>query len=206
MTKKLMLGAALSALMVSGALAQAPPAPTSPSTTPPAATEPAKPDAAAPAAKPDTATKPDDSAAKPDTAASSDAAKKEFVASQKPDQWLSSKFKGTDVVGSDDKKIGDVSDILFDKNGKIEAFVVSVGGFLGMGAKDVAMPPAAFEVVAGDKSKGEADKLKVTMSQEELKSAQNFEPYQPPRATTTGSGSSPMGGSSRAPMGGGGAR
>ena len=36
MTKKLMLGAALSALMVSGALAQAPPAPTSPPATPPA--------------------------------------------------------------------------------------------------------------------------------------------------------------------------
>ena len=216
MTKKLMLGAALSALMISGALAQAPKAPASPSPTPPAATTPAKPDAAAPAAKPDaaapaakpdTASKPDDSAAKPDTAASTDAAKpdeakKEFVASQKPDQWLSSKFKGTDVVGSDDKKIGDVSDILFDKSGKIEAFVVSVGGFLGMGAKEVAMPPAAFEVVAGDKSKGESDKLKVTMSQDELKSAQNFEPYQPPRATTTGAGSSPMGGSSRAPMGG----
>ena len=42
--------------------------------------------------------------------------------SQKPDQWLASKFKGTDVIGSDDKKIGDVSDILFDKDGKIEAY------------------------------------------------------------------------------------
>ena len=38
-------------------------------------------------------------------------------------------------MGADNKKIGDVSDILFDKNGKIEAYVVSVGGFLGMGAQ-----------------------------------------------------------------------
>ena len=44
--------------------------------------------------------------------------------SQKPDQWLASNFKGTDVLGPDDKKIGDVTDILFDKNGKIEAYVV----------------------------------------------------------------------------------
>ena len=48
----------------------------------------------------------------------------QIVNSQKPDQWLASKFKGTDVIGADNEKIGDVSDILFDKTGKIEAFVV----------------------------------------------------------------------------------
>ena len=64
--------------------------------------------------------------------------KMHFVSSQKPDQWLASKFKGTDVLGSDNQKIGDVSDILFDKTGKVEAFVISVGGFLGVGSKEVA--------------------------------------------------------------------
>jgi sporulation protein YlmC with PRC-barrel domain len=111
-----------------------------------------------------------------------------MVTSQKPDQWMASSFKGTDVLGSDDKKIGDISDILFSKDGKIDAFVVSVGGFLGMGAKEVAMAPSAFQVVAGDKSKGEADKLKITASQDELKQAQNFTRYEPPRPTTTGAG------------------
>ena len=72
-----------------------------------------------------------------------------FVNSQRQDQYLASKFKGTDVVGSDSQKIGDVSDILFDKDGKIEAYVVGVGGFLGIGAKDVALAPTAFEVVRG---------------------------------------------------------
>ena len=69
------------------------------------------------------------------------------VSQQKPDQWLASKFKGTDVVGADNQKIGDVTDILFDKNGKIEAYIVSVGGFLGIGAKDVAL---AAVFVPGD--------------------------------------------------------
>ncbi len=91
------------------------------------------------------------------------------------------------MIGADNEKIGDVSDILFDKTGKIEAFIVSVGGFLGMGAKDVAMAPAAFQVVTGDKSKNEEDKLKVTMTKDQLKQAANFEPYNPPR-TTTGMG------------------
>ena len=69
----------------------------------------------------------------------------QFVTKQSPDQWLASKFKGTDVIGADDKKIGDVSDILFDKDKKILAYIVGVGGFLGIGAKDVAIDPASFQ-------------------------------------------------------------
>jgi sporulation protein YlmC with PRC-barrel domain len=162
MMKKLMLGTALTAVMLSGALAQTP----NPSSPPPAS----KSDQAMPA-----------------TQAPQTAAKADFVATQKPDQWLASKFKGTDVLGADNKKIGDVSDILFDKDGKIEAFVISVGGFLGMGAKEVALAPSSFDVVPG--SNGAADKLKLAMSKDELKEAQNFKPYEPPHETTGSGGS-----------------
>jgi hypothetical protein len=122
-----------------------------------------------------------------------------FINSQKSDQFLASNFKGTDVVGSDDKKIGDISDLLFDKAGKIEAYVVSVGGFLGIGSKHVALEPSAFQVVAGDKSKNENDKLKVALTEDELKQAANFEAYKAPQ-TTTGMGTSP-GGTRPAPTG-----
>ena len=111
-----------------------------------------------------------------------------FINSQRSDQFLASKFKGTDVIGSDDQKIGDVSDILFDKGGKIVAYVVSVGGFLGIGAKDVALEPSNFEILAGDPAKHESDKLKLAMTKDELKQAANFEPYKAP-ASTTGMGS-----------------
>ena len=110
-----------------------------------------------------------------------------FVNSQRQDQYLASKFKGTDVIGTDSAKIGDVSDILFDKDGKIEAYVVGVGGFLGIGAKDVALAPNAFEVVPGDKTKNESDKLKLAMTKDELKQAATFEAYKSP-ISTTGSG------------------
>ena len=53
------------------------------------------------------------------------------------------------MLGSDNQKIGDVSDILFDKSGKVEAFVISVGGFLGVGAKEVACAPSSFDVMPG---------------------------------------------------------
>ena len=204
MMKKLMLGVAVSALLVSGAMAEtSSPAPKS---SPPAATKSTPPAAAKatpstngsasssdaakfnPSTDKSAATKPDKNAGKPN-----------FVMSQKPDQFLASNFKGTDVMGSGNKKIGDVSDILFDKDGKIEAYVISIGGFLGMGAKEVALPPSAFQVEQG--KKGESPKLRLSMTQKQLKEAQNFKPYSPPKpATTTGAGGA-MGG---APLGGGG--
>jgi hypothetical protein len=173
MLKKLALMSAVSAFAIGSAFAQT----TSPSS-PPAATQQApKPDMKADTPKADM---------KADTKTTGATGSAQFVSSQKPDQFLASKFEGTDVVGSDDQKIGDVSDILFDKDGKIEAYVISVGGFLGMGAKEVALAPSAFQIVAGDpkSATNSAPKLKISMTKDQLKEAANFEPHKPPRATT----------------------
>jgi len=209
MLKKLMITTALSGIMISAAFAEGTPSgQSSPGSSPPAAQS-----TPAPAARPADTAKPADSAATPADASKPDAPKSaemskpagassaKFINSQKSDQFLASNFKGTDVVGPDDKKIGDISDILFDKSGKIEAYVVSVGGFLGIGSKHVALEPTAFQVMAGDKSKNENDKLKVALGQEELKQAANFEPYKAPQATT-GMGAGGAGGTRPAPSGG----
>jgi hypothetical protein len=122
MTKyKFLISPAISALLVSGALAQSPNSSSGPSPT--AGTS-------SPAAQ-----------AQPSSGMA------DFVTSQKPDQWLASKFRGTNLLGADNESIGDVSDILFDKDGKIQAYVISVGGFLGMGAKEVALAPSSFDVI-----------------------------------------------------------
>jgi len=47
------------------------------------------------------------------------------------------------VYDPSDAKIGEISDVLVGKDGRVEAFIISVGGFLGMGEKDVAVPFAA---------------------------------------------------------------
>ena len=181
MLKKLVMTTALSGLMMSAALAQA--VDTKPIDTPAAKSPPA---ATAPRIRHPGGQVVACGDRLPHRRCSAGSA--QFVNTQKPDQWLASKFKGTDVIGADNEKIGDMSDILFDKAGKIEAFIVSVGGFLGMGAKDVALAPAAFQVVTGDESKNESDKLKLaSMTKDQLKQAANFEPYNPPR-TTTGMG------------------
>ena len=118
-----------------------------------------------------------------------------FVARQAPDQWLASKFTGTDVIGAKEEKIGDVSDILFDKDGKILAYVVGVGGFLGIGSKNVAIAPASFQLVSG---KNASDyKLRLSMTKDELKAAAAFEPYSQPRPTVSQNPTSPMGATPR---------
>ena len=151
MLKTLMMSAAVSTLMVSGALAQA-----NPPMAPPAT----------PAAKTD--------------AAPVDGAK--FIQSQGTDQWVFSKFKGTDVIGPDNAQVGDVNDVLFDKSGKVVAYVVGVGGFLGIGSKDVALTPSSFQVQAA--TDREHMKLRLAMTKDELKAAAEFKPYKEPTATT----------------------
>jgi sporulation protein YlmC with PRC-barrel domain len=110
--------------------------------------------------------------------ASTEASKPVIVTEQQPNQLLASSFTGTDVVGADGKKIGDVNDVLFERDGSIKAYVIGVGGFLGIGAKDVALVPASFQIVS------EADatqiKLRLAMTADELTKAVTFKPYKPP--------------------------
>jgi len=130
------------------------------------------------------------------SSASTSASSATAISAQKPDQLLASKLKGADVYGADDKKIGDVSDLLFSKDGKLEAFILSVGGFLGVGAKEVALPPSAIQIA----QEKDSWKLKVSATKDQLAQAPNFERYKETTTTTgassTGTG---MGSSSTAP-------
>jgi hypothetical protein len=109
-------------------------------------------------------------------------------------------MKGADVVGSDDKKIGDISDLLFSKDGKLEAYILSVGGFLGVGAKEVALAPSNVQIVQDNNNW----KVKVSMTKDQLAQAPNFEHYKDQRSTTGASGTSGTGASAprNAPSGG----
>lgn len=55
-------------------------------------------------------------------------------------QWRASKMIGLNIYNSDNEKIGDISDIIVDRSGRLEAIVVGAGGFLGIGERDVAVP------------------------------------------------------------------
>jgi hypothetical protein len=177
MLKTLLITTTISAVVISSAIAQ------SQTPTTPAPTE----QSAAPK---------DQSRAK-DSASASEA---KFVPSQNADQWVFTKFKGSDVVGPDNASIGSVSDLLFDGSGKILGVVVGVGGFLGIGAKNVAIDLSAFNVMPADTgNKDNAPtgnvndptmvKLKVAWTKDQLKDAPDFQYYKAP--ARTGATSSP---------------
>src|SRR3954452_22236964 len=64
----------------------------------------------------------------------------QFLTQESPDQWRGSKLVGLSVYGPNNERIGDINEVLVDRNGKVDAVVIGVGGFLGIGEKDVALP------------------------------------------------------------------
>lgn len=55
------------------------------------------------------------------------------------DQIRADDFIGTTIYGADDAKVGEVGDVVLSQDGKVDAVLVDVGGFLGMGEKEVAL-------------------------------------------------------------------
>ena len=68
-----------------------------------------------------------------------------FVTSQEKTQWRAPKLIGVGVYGRDDKQIGKIDDLLVDRSGSAQTIVIGVGGFLGFGKKDVAVPFSAMQ-------------------------------------------------------------
>src|SRR5690349_21849027 len=54
--------------------------------------------------------------------------------------WRASKLVGLSVYNEKNESVGSINDMLTDKNGKIVAVVIGVGGFLGVGEHLVAVP------------------------------------------------------------------
>jgi sporulation protein YlmC with PRC-barrel domain len=53
------------------------------------------------------------------------------------DMWRASKLIGLNVYNDQNEKLGDISEVLLDKSGKVHGIVIGVGGFLGMGKHDI---------------------------------------------------------------------
>jgi sporulation protein YlmC with PRC-barrel domain len=75
------------------------------------------------------------------------------------------------VYDPGDNKIGEIKDVLVDRDGKITALIVGAGGFLGMGEKDVAVPFNAVQVTSKDNNKWY---LVMNSTKDALKSAKGF--------------------------------
>lgn len=81
-----------------------------------------------------------------------------------------SDLMGAEVSTNGDEDVGSVGDLIIDEDGQIVAIVVGVGGFLGMGQKDVAI---GWDDVT---QSGDADdvELRIESTREELRDAPEF--------------------------------
>jgi hypothetical protein len=61
------------------------------------------------------------------------------------DEILSSKLKGLNVHNQKDQSVGEIADFAI-KNNQVDALILSVGGFLGMGEHYVAVSPSSINI------------------------------------------------------------
>ncbi len=61
------------------------------------------------------------------------------------DEMFSSKLKGLNVTNQKDETVGEITDIAL-KNHEVDALILSVGGFLGVGERYVAVSPSSVNV------------------------------------------------------------
>ena len=54
---------------------------------------------------------------------------------------------GTSVYGANDEDLGEIGDVILTADGQIEAYVVDVGGFLGLGEKPVALDARELQIM-----------------------------------------------------------
>jgi hypothetical protein len=87
------------------------------------------------------------------------------------DEMFSSKLKGLNITNQANETVGEITDLAF-KNDKIAAMILSVGGFLGMGERYVAVSPASVNVKYDEKN----NKWMATMNttKDALKAAPEF--------------------------------
>jgi hypothetical protein len=67
-----------------------------------------------------------------------------FLTAMPADGLRLSQLRGVDVIGSDVTRIGDIEDVLIGRDGRAAGVLIGVGGFLGIGEKNVAVPFASL--------------------------------------------------------------
>jgi len=96
----------------------------------------------------------------------------QFLAKQASDDWLASNLIGQTVYNAQDEIVGDISDLVSDRNGKIVAALVGSGGFLGIGQKDVAL---RFEDLKLARDENDNVKIIADVNKEVLAAAPDYE-------------------------------
>jgi sporulation protein YlmC with PRC-barrel domain len=93
--------------------------------------------------------------------------------SHQSNEMRASKLIGSSVRNDANERIGDINELILDKDGKIAAVVVGVGGFLGIGEREVALDfkSLRFERDTSAMTESGANVIKVNATKDQLKGA-----------------------------------
>jgi len=115
-------------------------------------------------------------AGKTDREASTDTAGAgSYPATVGADQYLTENLIGTNVYsgpGDDASDLGGINDLVLASSGQVEAAVVGVGGFLGIGEKDVAVPFGELQMTRDDDAE---PRITAALDKETLEQAPSFD-------------------------------
>lgn len=113
--------------------------------------------------------------AEENTATATSTAEATYMTSAPAGTFYSDSLTGNDVQSTveDDENIGTINDLIINEDGQIEAVIVGVGGFLGMGEKDVAIEWDSLELTQN--ADNDEYEIRVNASQEALEEAEEFD-------------------------------
>jgi hypothetical protein len=95
---------------------------------------------------------------------------KGLIMLQDKNTFLASDLTGATVYSPQDESIGDVNDVIVSRDGKVDGIIVGVGGFLGIGEKDVAIKMSQIKMMDTDTGV----KLVLEMTKDQLAAAPEF--------------------------------
>jgi ElaB/YqjD/DUF883 family membrane-anchored ribosome-binding protein len=93
-----------------------------------------------------------------------------FIPEQNQTEVLGTDFVGSHVVSKDKQPLGKIANLVFDQSGHIELAVIGIGGFLGIGEKEVAIP---FDALKSE-TVNNKHVFSVDVTKEQLKAAPAF--------------------------------
>jgi hypothetical protein len=125
----------------------------------------------------------------------------DFIAAQDQKHWLADDLIGTEVKNADET-IGEIENLVFDDGGKAVGAVISVGQFLGVGGKNVAVPFDKLQI-SPDPNDPNDYLVSVVYTKEQLEQAPPFKTLEDEKkdAARSSAGSAAPGGTAAPPGG-----
>lgn len=117
----------------------------------------------------DTMAEPTEDTTEADDAAAQAAAAEKVEVEQAANEWRVDWITGTSVMSPEGETIGDINDLIVDsETGEMKAAIIGVGGFLGIGEKQIALPWTDLTV------NSDAQEITTDLTEEEADAAPEY--------------------------------